>query len=113
MVNDDKPLIRVDNEGAVIFGTPYNGKHHLGDKISVPLKAIALLERAGENSICPATAAEVYPRLLQQMYRPSDATALALSMKLLDKMLENVKLYRLGCNMDIQAAQIAYETMKG
>ena len=27
MVNDDKPLIRLTEDGAVVYGTPWNGKH--------------------------------------------------------------------------------------
>ncbi|MBR6102514.1 MAG: hypothetical protein IKP95_08810 [Ruminococcus sp.] len=113
MVNDDKPLIKVTDRGAVIYGTPYNGKHRLGSNISVPLKAIALLERSEENSIEAVTAGELYPRLIQQMYRPADPAALALSMSLIDRLLLQVKLYRLKVNMDISAAETAYNAMKG
>lgn len=113
MVNDDKPLIRVSDDTVTAFGTAYNGKHHLGGNISVPLKAIALLERAEQNSIEEVTPKQIYPRILQQMYRPYDAAALAMSMGLLDKMMCKARLYIIRCNMDIQAAQIAYDTMKG
>ena len=112
MVNDDKPLIKVGADGAVIYGTPYNGKHRLGSNIGVPLKAVCLLERAKENSICEVTASDAYPMLVQQMYRPREPMQLAKSMGLLDRLIKSVKLYRLGCNMDISAAKTAYEGMK-
>ena len=112
MVNDDKPLIRVGDDGATIYGTPYNGKHGLGSNIAVPLKAVCLLERAQTNSICEVGAAEAYPMLVQQMYRPGEPMQLARSMSLLDAMIRSVRLYRLGCNMDISAAKTAYEGMK-
>ena len=112
MVNDDKPLIRVGDDGATIYGTPYNGKHGLGSNIAVPLKAVCLLERAQTNSICEVNASEAYPMLVQQMYRPGEPMQLARSMSLLDAMIRSVRLYRLGCNMDISAAKTAYEGMK-
>ena len=34
------------------------------------------------------------------------------TMSLIDMLAENVRLYRLGCNMDISAAQVAYEGMR-
>ena len=37
MVNDDKPLIRVSEAGAIVYGTPWDGKHHLSSNIAVPL----------------------------------------------------------------------------
>ena len=40
MINDDKPLIRISDGHAEIFGTPYNGKHRLGTNTSAPLKAM-------------------------------------------------------------------------
>ena len=112
MVNDDKPMIRVTDDGAVIYGTPWDGKHRLSSNISVPLKAICILERAEENRIEPISAGEAYPMLLQQTYRPADPAALAKTLTLIDRLSRGVKLYRLGCNMDIRAAELSYGTMK-
>ncbi len=112
MVNDDKPLITVTADGVLIHGTPYNGKHRLGSNISVPLKAVCVLERAKTNTIRSISKAEAYPMLIQQAYRPIDGAALAATLPLIDKMADAVALYKLGCNMDPQAARVAYEGMK-
>ncbi len=111
MVNDDKPLINVSDSGVIIYGTPYNGKHRIGNNISVPLKSICLLERAKENTITEINRSQAYPMLLQQAYRPRDISALRKTLSLIDEMSEKIKFYRLGCNMDISAAQLAFNTM--
>ncbi len=113
MVNDDKPLISVKGNDIIVYGTPYNGKHRLGNNISVPLKAICILTRGESNSIVPVSKSEAYAMLLQQVYRPQDPVQMAKTLKLLDKMAENVGLYKLACNMDIEAAKVAYNGMKG
>lgn len=113
MVNDDKPLIKVSEDGITVFGTPYNGKHRLGNNIAVPLKAVCIIERAEVNRITQISAADAYTMLLQQVYRPSDSAALAKTLTLIDRLAQNVRLYRLGANMDISAAEVAYNTMKG
>lgn len=113
MVNDDKPLIRMTDNGAVIYGTPWDGKHRLSANIAVPLKAVCILTRASENTIRPVTVSEAYPMLLQQVYRPMDPTAMAKTLTLVDRLAANVSLWKLGCNMEIEAAQVAYEAMKG
>ena len=113
MVNDDKPLIRIRDAEVTVFGTPWNGKHHLGANIAVPLKAICLLGRAEVNQICEISAREAYPVLLRQIYRPLDPAAMARTLALIDKLQKNVRFYRLGCNMEPDAAQVAYEGMKG
>ena len=51
--------------------------------------------------------------LLQQMYRPADKDAFEKTLTLIDRLTEKVKLYRLGCNMEIEAAEVAYKAMKG
>lgn len=111
MVNDDKPLIHIAEDGvAFACGTPWDGKHRLSTNMSVPLKAICILERSAENRIRKITKTEAMPMLIQQSYRPADPAALACTLKLLDRM--NVQFYRLGCNMDISAAELSYHTMK-
>ena len=65
MVNEDKPLIRLTETEPVVYGTPWDGKHRLSSNISVPLRAVCILERAEENSIRPITPGEAYPMLFQ------------------------------------------------
>ena len=112
MVNDDKPLIRITDEGAFVCGTPYCGKHGIGSNITVPLKAVCILTRSEENWIRKAEASEVRPMLLQQSYRPADPIQLMKTLDLVDRLAESVSLYILGCNMDISAAETAYNGMK-
>ena len=79
----------------------------------MPLKALCLLERSAENHIERIGARECYPLFLQQVYRPFDPTAMAKTLSLLDTLLETAPLYRLGCNMEPEAANVSYEAMKG
>lgn len=111
MVNDDKPLLHIADT-VTAYGTPYNGKHRLGTNTSVPLKAICILTRSAENHIEPITREQAYTMLLQQVYRPADMLKMAKALELVDRLAESVKLYRLGCNMDISAAQVAFEGMR-
>ena len=111
IVNDDKPLLHIADT-VTAYGTPYNGKHRLGTNTSVPLKAICILTRAEENHIEPITREQAYTMLLQQVYRPADSILMMKTLTLVDSLADLVKLYRLGCNMDISAAQVAFEGMQ-
>ena len=115
-INDDKPLIKINREeGSIVYGTPYDGKHRLSSRQSVPLKAIGIIERSMDNHTDRLTADEIrryYPRLLQQMYRPKDYAALTRSVDLLDGMLLTTPVYRICCNMEKDAAKVAFEAMK-
>lgn len=112
MVNDDKPLIHIGDNAATVYGTPYNGKHRLGNNMSVPLKAICILTRAEKNSIVKITKSQAYSMLLQQVYRPSDPLKMKKTLELIDRLAEKITLYRMGCNMEREAAVTAYNGMK-
>lgn len=113
MVNDDKPLIKISNDAIMVYGTPWNGKHHLGNNISVPLKAMCILERDTTNHIEVIKPKEAYSMLLQQIYRPKDVSKMMKTLNLLDKLSNSVDLYRLGCNISQEAVLTAYNKMKG
>ena len=112
MVNDDKPFLRITEEGVYACGSPWNGKHGLGTNITVPLKGICILERGEENRICPITPQEALYMLIQQSNRPRDPGKMPQYLSLLDRLSTGVKFYRLTCNTDPQAAITAYEGMK-
>ncbi len=115
MINDDKPLVRISGIGtktrAEVFGTPYNGKHRLGKNTSAALKAICILERSEHNHINRISPQEAYPFMIQQTYRPINTAMLTKTLELVDGLMCAVEFYRLGCNMELQAAELAYTTM--
>ena len=113
MINDDKPLVRLDGGGAVVCGTPWDGKHRLSRNVSVPLKAVCILERAEENRIRRIDGREALPMLLQQVYRPASQGAMEKTLTLIERLAERAGLYRLGCNMRPEAAKVSYEGMRG
>lgn len=109
MINDDKPLLKLSQDGVLVCGTPWDGKHKLNTNCMVPLKAICVLERAQENHIAQISASEALPMLMQQSHRPGN---LLKYMELLDQLTKHIRFYRLQCNMDISAAKLAYEGMQ-
>lgn len=113
MVNDDKPLIKICEDGVIAYGTPWNGKHRLGNNMSAPLGAICIIKRATENAIRESSYEEAYPMLMQQCYRPSDREAMERTLELLDRMAKLLRFYELRCNISEEAARLSYGTMSG
>lgn len=111
MVNDDKPLLRITDFGVTAYGTPWDGKHRLSTNTAVPLKGICILTRDITNHIEPVESHAVYPLIVQQTNRSLTADGMKQTLSLIDRMLNVVSVYRLGCNMDIEAARVAYEGM--
>lgn len=112
IINGDKPIIRYVNGEFIAYGTPWCGKEGLAVNDSVPLNAICFLERSAENSIVKISAADAVAKIVQQILTPSDLETLDSLFPLLDMTLTSVPCYVLGCNMDIEAAEVAYNGMK-
>ena len=112
MINDDKPLLHVTEQGVTVYGTPWNGKHRLGENRSAPVKAICLLHRAAENRIEPVKPGDAFPMLFQQCYLPRREEGMPKVLELLERLSRKTELYRLGCNMEPDAARVAYQGMQ-
>ena len=111
MINDDKPLLRVTSDSVLVYGTPWDGKHRLSTNTVAPVAGICMLERGEKNHVERIAKEEAFPRLLQQTYRPQSPVELMKTMELLDAVASNVPLCRLRCNMEPEAARVAYEGM--
>ena len=112
MVNDDKPFLRITEEGVFACGSPWSGKHGLDTNITVPLQGICILERGKENRIQQITPEEALPMLLHQTHCPlalSEETCFEETVKLL---AEKTPLWRMECNMDPNAAEVSHSAMK-
>ena len=109
MVNDDKPLLLLRGGKVWACGTPWDGKHRLSTNTIVPLSGICILERGKENTIAPISAQEALPEIFQQSYRPQNLGKL---LEVVETLTHSVDFYRLQCNMDPEAAQVAYNGMK-
>ena len=111
MVNDDKPFLHVGENGVTVYGTPWRGKHALGENTQAPLEAIYFVNRGEENSVQPISPRELYPLLLQQTYTPDDPNAMVKTLALVERLSRSVKLLKLYCNLDPQAAHVALDAL--
>lgn len=113
MINDDKPLVREKDEGFMIYGTPWNGKHGLGANISAPIKAIVFLKQAHDNHAEAISPIEALTLILQQTVMPSDKAQLSKLMDMLGRLVETVPMYRLGCTISDEAVTTIFNTIYG
>lgn len=111
MINDDKPMLKITGDGVFVCGTPWDGKHRLSSNITVPLKAISILERDAINHISRIDKRTAFPMLYQQSFHPKNPDKLACVMSLINKLGDNVKLYNLKCNMMPDAVLVSYNGM--
>lgn len=112
ILNDDKPAIRIEDGNVNVYGTPWSGKTDLNLNLCVPLGGICFLERSEKNFINKISGAEAIPRILNQTVRPRMMNNIDNLLGVLEKIIENTRIYRMGCNISDEAAIMAYETMR-
>lgn len=109
MINDDKPIIRKKDGVFYVYGTPWMGKSDIGNNVKAPVKAVYILQRGEENSAVKVKTGEVFRNILEATVVPTDRKNMEKLLELLDEFFSSVLLFRLTCNTDIEAAQIAYD----
>lgn len=114
VVNGDKPIVRFfddEPETPYAYGTPWNGKEHLGCNMRTKLQHICFIERSETNYVEPMNKQDVIDRIFNQVYMPKDPVAVVNTMQLIDRLLSCCKLWTIHCNMEEEAAKIAYEAI--
>lgn len=111
VINGDKPIVREIDGQFFVFGTPWCGKEGINTNTSAPIKGICILKRAENNSIERTPSAEALAHLLTQTVEPEKGTGTIAFLDILDRLIKNVPIYTLHCNMNPEAAEVAYNGM--
>ena len=114
IVNGDKPIVRFfddEPEQPYAYGTPWNGKEHLGFNMRTCLKHICFIERNETNYVEKLNKSDAIDRIFNQVYMPKDPIAVMNTMNLIDRLLSCCNLWIIHCNMEPEAAEVAYNTI--
>lgn len=112
IINDDKPVIRYEENSFYVYGTPWSGKGDKNLNIKVPLQGICFLERGKKNHIERISEKDAIVNILNQTVRTPDVNIMNSLLSLIDGLLRNIPVYKLSCNMEDEAAVVSYNGMK-
>ena len=109
LLNDDNPVIRLHEEGAFIYGTPWSGKTPCYQNKRLPLGGIIRLSQSPENSIKRLKGASAYATIApsvstikwNRLY--ADGIHATLS-----HLISQTEIYHLQCRPDEEAARVCY-----
>lgn len=110
-INDDKPMIRIKNEQAVVYGNPWAGKHHIATNCSFPLTAIVRLYRSEANAMTKLPKVEAFEHVFGQTYRSTNPSTMAKILRMEKQLLNLVECYSLRCNMLPEAAELSWNVL--
>lgn len=113
IVNGDKPLLRLQGGQVDVCSTPWAGKERWQKNRIVPLDGICLLHRGTENRIRPIAPGNYLDELMHQVYLPTRAETMVITLHLLDEVLRRTPLYLLECDISEQAVRTSFEALTG
>ena len=107
ILNGDRTVCGRTEGRWTAYGTPWSGSS--GEQInrSAPLEALVLLERSEVNYVQCLSGLEAFQALMPHLLYPSwDAELVGRAMELMDDLLANVRIYRLGCRPDSESVEV-------
>lgn len=113
IVNGDKPVLRLSENGVNVCSTPWAGKEGWQRNCIVPLGGWCILRRGETDRIQRADPAQCLDELLHQVYLPKNGAMLGRTLELLDQVCRRVPLFILECTMKEDAVRTAFEAMTG
>lgn len=111
IINGDKPILRRNHGVFYVYGTPWCGKEGWNINTSAPIKSLCFLERGKDNEIETLPGEQVMKRLGHQILMPKAPDQMIRYLDLMDDLIRQTSCYLLHCNMEKDAARVAYEGM--
>lgn len=112
IINDDKPALICENGVWYACGTPFSGKTDENLDVKIPVRAIVFLHRSETNQVKKTLASLAVAQFLEQTINPSDRSLAEKMLEYTDDILRKIPIFSLGCNLDPEAAVIAYNEIE-
>ena len=113
LLNDDKPALRCIDGKWYAYGTPWSGKYDKNVNARAPLAGLCVLRRGEVNKIEPYGGFSAVHALLEQTTRLKTPDYMEKMLELLDKLITAVPVWRMECNMELDAARLSHRVMSG
>lgn len=110
LINDDNPVVRIENGEAWVYGSPWSGKTPCYRNLRVRLGGIARIERAAENRVERLDRLEAFASLLPTCSTMKwDSRVYGGVRDTIVKIIGMVPVYTLLCRPDKEAAMLLRE----
>ena len=112
ILNDDKPVVRVLNDGIYVYGAPWSGKCDLSANKKVKLQGICFIERDSTDWIKPMDKNEATFKIYHASLRKLTQEQVIKEFSIINNIVNNIPIYRMGCTPTLNAVNVAYEGMR-
>jgi hypothetical protein len=113
ILNGDKLFLRCIDNDIVAYGNPWQGKENLGENLNCPLKGIFVIKRDETNFVRQLSEIEALKSLVDSTLFPKDKEGRNKQLDFLDKLISNVNVFELHCNLEDEAVYTAISAIEG
>lgn len=112
LMNDDNPIIRLEDGVPYIYGSPWSGKTPCYRNVRMPLGAITRIERAPRNWIERLAPVQAFATLLPACSSMKwDERIYSLLCDAITTIIETTPVYTLHCLPDAEAARVCHQAL--
>ena len=105
IINDDKPIIKKTDDGFMVYGTPFCGKHKIGENTSAKIKGVCEIVQSKVTKVEVLSKTQAVAVLLNQVVRQSDRKKAEKLLDLIEDLAKSVKVIRLYCDSSYSAVK--------
>lgn len=111
IINDDKPLLRVENEEILVYSSPFSGKESKNINTVLPLGLIVFLER-GSNKVKHIGAKEAINEISRNIFRPNELELWDIFVDIANRTIKDNMLIKYEASNTDEAAEVLYKYLK-
>ena len=111
IVNGDKPIVRLGEQGFTGYGTPWCGKEGLGENSAVPLCGICFITKGKQDSTRAIDEREYLELLISNVVFAPDRVSMDKGARLLAKLIRTVPAIAAECTATEHAAETVRNAM--
>ena len=111
-ISGDRPAVRLERDGSMACGVPWDGKEQIFRDVEVPLRCILEVRRSPANYVRALSEEQARRVITQQCFIPmwdTDSAALALSN--VRSLIRKTPVYRVFCGPTAQDAKAIYDIL--
>lgn len=114
IINGDKAFIRISDDDAYIYGSPWKGSSSYCINRRVPLKGIVVLGKSNINSLRRIDLIEAVEKFVPHVFLPHwDENCMEYALATIDRLLNCVPIWLLECRPDKEAVKLTKDSVFG
>lgn len=111
-ISGDRPAVRLEKDGSVACGVPWDGKEQIFRDVERPLRCILEVRRSPANYVRRLSEEQARQVIMQQSFVPMwDTDAAVMAIANVRGLIRRTPVYRVFCGPDAEDARVIYDIL--